>query len=799
MSDMPMPEFHSGSTRVGLLTTLALLSGCCALAYEILYMRALTTILGDMFYVHAALLSTFLVGIGLGAKVAHRWLHWLWAFEILTGLYACGLPLVSRWFSEQALMSLVTSSPFLTILATVGFLSVPSLLIGFSIPLFSAYIKACSTDRLAFQGIYMAYNLGALLSILGVEFVLVRHFGITRSLAMVGAINLFTGVTLLVIRGTPASRPAERPRTFRRRCMVALALASLGSAAFQMFFLKLSYLVFGPHRENFAIGLSVTLLGIFLGAWLASKVRIPFETFLVPLPLLIGLIYMNYLPILRLYEATSPWERGSEFLVLAHKFAIGCLFALGPMILFGALLPALMRSESEVAGESGHLLWISSLANAAGYLAYVLVGHPLLRTDILLALIAGVTLFASLLASEFRWSTVQGGFAVGGIVVVVLLVFQWEERYLYLAQWVDAIKPEDEVTVFKSGAESATLLRSQKYAWVSYNGHPSIYVQRDGVVNIAEMISGVIPALNAPRLDRALVLGLGTGITAGTASRIFTATDVVEINDAFYKMMPFLGHANLDIHRNPAATLHLSDGRAFLVGKNGTYDTIVNSIPAPTYFSASKIYTVEFYERVAKALRPGGIFCTWLAVPDMSEEGVQTILSALRRHFRYCELRLLSRRYYMATCSNRPIRPRQFTELPAQPNLVRQLQIGLSGFDLDEYFADILLSENLFDHFVPRVAQENTDDHSVLEFMLVRSYQLGRMGAESFVEHQALYNIDPVRRHELEDPARLARRAGVFALYEPRYFRHVFLPLLSGDPNAWAAWRSWRAEYTGQR
>ena len=71
-------------------------SGCCALAYEILYMRALTTVLGDMLYVHAALLSTFLVGIGLGALLAHRFLPWLWLMECLTGVYALVLPLVAR-------------------------------------------------------------------------------------------------------------------------------------------------------------------------------------------------------------------------------------------------------------------------------------------------------------------------------------------------------------------------------------------------------------------------------------------------------------------------------------------------------------------------------------------------------------------------------------------------------------------------------------------------------------------------------------------------------------------------------
>lgn len=56
---------HSGRVWTNLLTSLALLSGCCGLAYEVLYVRVLTSILGDMFYVHAALLSTFLVGIGV--------------------------------------------------------------------------------------------------------------------------------------------------------------------------------------------------------------------------------------------------------------------------------------------------------------------------------------------------------------------------------------------------------------------------------------------------------------------------------------------------------------------------------------------------------------------------------------------------------------------------------------------------------------------------------------------------------------------------------------------------------------
>ena len=781
-----------------LLTGLALVSGSCALAYEVLFVRALTSVLGDMFYVHAALLSTFLIGIGLGAKTARRWRRWLWAFEILTGLYALGLPMVARWFAGQSFMQTVTASPWLTILTTAGFIAIPSVLIGFSIPLFSAYIKARIHGGLAFQRVYMAYNLGALLSILGVELLLVRHAGVRLSLAVVGAFNLISGILLFLTKAAPPRPPVEKPRHFARRTILALALASLCSAAFQMFFLKLCYLVFTPHRENFAVGLGVTMLGIFLGAWFGSRVRIRFETVLLLAAALIGLTYVAYMPILDLWEATASWPRQSEFLIVAHKFGIACLFALGPIAMFGATIPVLMRTEDEVAGESGHLLWVSSLSNAAGYLVYVLLGHPLLETDVLLVVIGCVTIAAAAIASRLRWSRFETGLAAVAIALFVFLLLGRQEQDFYLAQHRSEIQPEDEIVVYKSGAESATLLRAETFEWISYNGYPSIYIQTQGVINSAEMVSGVIPALGARRLERALVLGLGAGITAGAASSIFTHTDVVEINDAFYRMMPALGHVNLDIGRNPKVALHLSDGRAFLIGKEGLYDAIVNSIPAPTYFSASKIYTLEFYDRVARALKPDGVFCTWIG-PEMSEAGIMTVSSGLHHSFRFCDLRLMRGHYYMATCSNEPIRARRFSDLPAEPQLIEELHRSLSFADLDEYFEDTRVSPNLFERQIPVVPQENTDDYPVLEFLVIRGKHLGEPGEDPFIAEQQLWNIDPVRRGEIRDPARLARRAGLYFLLSPEIFKQNFVPLIRNDPDLLAAFRAWQTEQRNQR
>ena len=86
-------------------------------------------------------------------------------------------------------------------------------------------------------------------------------------------------------------------------------------------------------------------------------------------------------------------------------------------------------------------------------------------------------------------------------------------------------------------------------SWIAYNGLFSIPISSsDGQVNPAELLSGVVPALTAPTLDQALVLGLGTGITAGATAQIFDHTDVVELNNAMYKLMPDIASANLDIN-----------------------------------------------------------------------------------------------------------------------------------------------------------------------------------------------------------------------------------------------------------
>lgn len=767
----------TGRTGILLLNVMAILSGGCALAYEVLLMRALPLVCGDMFYVHAALLSTFLIGMGIGARLAYRCMRGLWLIEILTGFYAILLPFLLKALSSLQVMSGIASSPLHIVLVTVALVAMPGILTGFSIPLFSAYLKERAAGILSFQGIYIVYNLGACVSIFLVEFLLVRYCGIRLSLAVTGGVNILNGIILFIMRAAPPKAPVEMPRSFPVRVIAALAIGSFCSSVLQMFFLKLSNLVFHPHRENFALALSIILLGMFLGALGATKIKLSFENILIACSLAVGLIYINYCGIAALYREALMWASSSEILIIANKFVFGCIFALLPMTLFGALIPALMNSEQEVAGESGYLLFVSSLANAAGYLFYVFLGHPFFSTGIVLAMIAVLLLVAALINLRFAPARYQTALALFSLILMAVLVVRWQDVYFYLPDRVNRLTSRDRITTFKRGAESATLIEDPERARISYNGYPSLTIWINGKISYAEMETGIITGLNAPRLDRVLCMGIGTGITASSAAQIFKSADLVEINGAFFDMMPVLSKVNMDVLHNPSASFHLADARVFLQGKEAVYDAIINST-SPTYYAAFKIYTVDFYHLVRKALKPDGVFSLWFSALDMSEEGVMMILSALRKEFRYCELRLLRGMYYQATCSNQPIRTRRFSELSFNGPLREALQSSLDYFDLDELFDDIRLSDDIFEHFTPRVARENTDDRPALEFELIRSYETQTMGADPFLREQEMLNIDPVRRNEIKDPARFARRALVYSTLSSRYFHKNFEPLL---------------------
>jgi len=775
------------------LLVLSLVSGLGGVVYEVLYMRHLTTVLGDMFYVHAALICMFLFGNGLGAWLAHRFTRWLFAFEIAIGVYAFVLPWLLPLYEVSPLAHLSASPVVQTLLASALLLAVPAICIGFSIPLFSAYIRGRGETRDAFKRVYLLYNLGAAASVLAVEFYLIRWVGLTVSLYVVGVANLGCGLTLWLERRAwlPAEEaPAAEPGRFQPRTLPALLCASLGASLFIAFYIKVCYHLFLPHRENFAVCTSASLLAISLGAWLARRSALPFSAFVAAAMASVSVLYGGFDWVAQAFEqvftaAPASWATAVEF---GFAFVL-CL----PYAFLGATIPALLRDETQVARRSGLLLLVSGIGNVLGMLLFIFVLHPLIPLFWTLLAVLGLLGIAVLLRfggdrvrERGARARVLAPLAVALALAPVLAGRPDESVYLIH----DQTPADATITHYKAASDNVSLIDSPERVYISYNGHPSIYVENHGTVNFAEVVSGVIPALVAPSRDRALVLGLGSGITAGATSRLFAHTDVVEINSGFFPLLPRISRDNFSIGENTAATIIHDDARSYLASTTKRYQAIVNSIPSPTYFAAGKIYTQEFFRMVAEALAPGGVYCSWFAPLEMSPEGLQTFLATLSHEFRHCNLAALRDGYYFTSCADEPLSVTDPATAGLPARIREALGAAIHGVTVERYLRGIFLTDDMFREMSFEGTRRNTDDFPIMEFQIMRRDRERRRPTrppDPVVEDPQRFNVRGLGR---EPEELLLDRAIVFVQVHRGLFDAFYLPRLESDPALAAAFNA---------
>ena len=525
------------------LLFLLFVSGFCGISYEVLYARILSDLVGDRFVVSASVLMAFLLGIGFGTLYAHRLWRYLFALEAGIGLYgvalATGSGAVDSLIYSWAPLSQNATAVVVVCLALLFF---PAFLIGCSLPLFAGYLSRA--DQIArgervFARAYFFYNLGAAITALVVEFWLLRALGVRISILVLASINV--GIAIWLFCGFRALReaaPRETERAiFSANELAALALASVASGAFQLLAFKLAETFIGPFHETFALVLTLVLLGIALGTAVAEKLGLQLSQLMALC--VIGLVWLlvGFKPVTHLY-ASHYYSAAVSYplLVLLKLGTLGLLIGV-PAMAMGATVPALMREQKHVARESGQLLFVSSLANAGGFLLMVFILHRHLDYGAIIVVIALLALLS--LAVYQRRITVRTLAVSVTLLLATSAAFRrWDETYLYLghqvfisADWVDALRPVISYEAFKSHEDVFALVENGEGAGTGtgfyINGYYSFTFG-----NPNEYIVGALSSILSPRNDDALVLGLGSGVSAGTVGLLFDRTTAVEINRA---------------------------------------------------------------------------------------------------------------------------------------------------------------------------------------------------------------------------------------------------------------------------
>jgi spermidine synthase len=403
---------------------------------------------------------------------------------------------------------------------------------------------------------YAANTFGAVIGCLGTAFLLMPRFGLVVPVFFCAAANF--GAAFLSRGFVSKAEPSVRLRGGYAAIFFITGFIGLGFETLGIRFLSLSL-------ENtvftFAAILAVYLLGQSLGA--------------------------------AVLRAKPLWTA----ILLAASLAL----SLWLFTTTNSLYECLRRSF----GDSGLAVFAAELVTAFSVFA--------LPTFFMGSLFAQMANRAGqgALGKLLTWNSI--GAAIGAVALPVLLLPNFP-GFKSLVR----IPPGSKLTEIRQG-HMATVAVAE-----TPDGNRTLFVnnrfQLGGTsAAIPELRHAHIPLLLHPNPKRALVLGLGTGITlSGAAAYPDLHVDGVELLREVVDVMPRFFPSRRDSPtESPNVKIHITDARRFIRETANQYDVVIADLFHPAQDGAAFLYTREHFARIRWRLSSDGLFCQWLPLHQL--------------------------------------------------------------------------------------------------------------------------------------------------------------------------------------
>jgi len=645
---------------------LLLLSGTAGLVYQLLWVKQLSLVVGADVYAVTTAVSAFFAGLAGGG-----WLFGLWAdrLERPVRLY-CGLEAGTALLGVGSTVLLAMSTPwFARLQATVGWaawllpfalVGLPALLMGGTLPVLMRVVAPTGKPIDGTGGrLYAANTAGAIVGALATPFLLIPRLGILGSSLAAALLNLLAAPGALVLfRNGQARR--ERVNAYRQPVWPPLTLYALAGGV------ALGYEVVWTHAivqwtstRSFAFAivlatyLAALTLGSALGARGVTRLGDPWGWFggLIAAAGLAALLEMALLGawLTPLQVQAATWIFGltaNEAAAMSARFAVAaiCIVFL-PTLMLGAAFPIALRLASDSAHpgrDTGRVLAVNTAGGIVGTMltGFVLVpGLGVERALGALALVAGgIGAVAVLRGTEVRAPRRRATLAVAALALLTALLIPPDHLARQLAR---AHGGDLEYHEASAGGTVAVITQGARR-----NSFRRLYIQ--GVSNSGDSLPSIrymrLQALLPLLIHRgeprsALVIGLGTGITAGALLRYPGLETRV-----CAELLPAVVHAashfsgNFGAPSNPALEIRLVDGRRELAGSEQRYDLITLEPPPPSAAGVVNLYSRDFYRLAARRLQPDGLFAQWLPLPTQTDEDTRSLVRSFLDVFKYATL-----------------------------------------------------------------------------------------------------------------------------------------------------------------
>ena len=634
-------------------------SGFSALGLQIVWVQQTGAWLGHEAAGMLGVVTAFFGGLGLGALAfgpaiqrSARPLHWYAVAEAVIAAWS----LLLLWLlgpASGALMALTGAQPTPAWQWAVAFGGTLLLLLpataamGATLPAMDRLLSARPGQAVA--ALYAANTLGAVVGVLAAAFCLVPAWGLSMTAALCAALNLLCAavawwafspgratapaVSAVDVNGANgannegiAGNAANAASPPHRLALLLAATGFLG-IGYEVLVVRALRQVTENTVYTFALLLAVYLVGTATGAAILHRLlgqRLPGVALrnrllqALALACLLGMASLWALAPLQVALRESLGDGMPAALAAETALALA-VFGL-PTLVMGALFSVLARQASGAGLGLGRALGLNTLGAAAAPLLLVVVLLPAVGLKFVLLGVAMGYLALSTraaLRTPPLWCLLLAGVAVA--LAAPPLVTVDVPSGGQLISHVEGALGTVSVVEDAGGVQRLHIDNRQQ--------------EGSNVTALADGRQALLPLLLHPAPQRALFLGLGTGVTAATAThdpavQVEAVELLPEVVQAAALFTPALAPGAAQNGSANRLTVQVADARRFVRTTATDYDVVVSDNFHPARSGSASMYTVEHFEAVKARLAPGGIFCQWLPLHQMDLATLRSILAS---------------------------------------------------------------------------------------------------------------------------------------------------------------------------
>lgn len=674
-------------------------SGMAGLVYQSVWARYLALFLGHTGYAVVAVLVAFMGGLALGnawfgvkADRSPKPLALYGWLEIGIGLYALVFPTYYT-FCHEAFVGLARhwqpgSSGLLALKFVFSFLTIlcPTVLMGATFPVLTKFItRALSELRERVAALYCINSAGAVAGCLVADFWWVPTMGLEMTVFGGAVLNLAAGLMALCLsrqleKGEFA--PAENPppsgssdEQFTggelRLAILGIGLSGFVAMLYEVAWTRLLALALGSSTHAFSLMLVTFITGIAVGAWIIylwKNLRRTLEAFAwaelaLAGTLFISMFFYEYLPYWFVKLAALLARKQEAYPVYKLFQALICFAVMFvPTVCLGMTLPLVSRIATADLARTGRSVGKVFAVNTIGTVLGTVVTGLWLMPAVGLARTFAVGFSLNALIGlailgrnriKRRWLILAPVFPVVMVWLAGLIFNPVWNRAFSFGLWRSPDPPtslsayrkmaaSEDLRFHRDGAGATVTVVVQKVGGkeqmgLKINGKADAGTQTDVPT---QRLLGHIPMLLRPESQRALVVGLGSGMTCSAVARHPTIlrVDAVEISPEVVAAARVFAVYNDGILDNPRLRVWIEDAKSFLKITDERYDVIISEPSNPWMAGVAGVFSLEYYQSCRDRLQADGLMAQWVQLYETSDQTLNMVISTFAAVFPYTSI-----------------------------------------------------------------------------------------------------------------------------------------------------------------